>query len=245
MADSTTRIADLPENITVQMVQHQQPMQSGMMQQVPHQLQQGQSQHQGMSSDPTSYVPINIHPNPYGIPQQTVPGLPMTQPRPNQQNQQNQHSQQMDTMMQQQLQQQLGNQRIPLPSRDIPMNQDEYQQDEQIQPNYVPKQKLTSDYIREYEAASEQALKQHEQKKRGEQARDNLFSDLQTPILVALIYFIFQMPIVNTLLFKYFAFLSIYNTDGNINFMGLLLKSALVGFVFYMMQYVVNFITTL
>jgi len=244
MADSTTRIADLPENITVQMVHQQQPMQNVMM----HQVQQGQQQNPGMQPDSTSYVPINIHPNPYGIPQQTVPGLPMSQPRPNQQNQQNQqnqHSQQMEQIMQQQQQQMGANQRIPLPSRDIPMNQDEYQHDEQIQPNYVPKKKLTSDYIREYEAASEQALKQHEQKKRGEQARDNLFSDLQTPILVALIYFIFQMPIVNTLLFKYFAFLSIYNTDGNINFMGLLFKSALVGLVFYCMQYVVNFITAL
>jgi hypothetical protein len=202
------------------MVQHQQ-----VPQQVP------QQQMQSVQPDSTSYVPINIHPNPYGIPQQGLPNLPVAQPRPNQQQQQHQS---MDP-----------NQHIPLPSRDIPMNQIEYQQDEQIQPNYMPKQKLTSDYIREYEAASEQALKTHEEKKRGEKARDNLFSDLQTPILVALLYFIFQMPIVNTLLFKYFAFLSIYNSDGNINFMGLLFKSALVGFVFYCMQYVVDFITTL
>jgi len=233
MSNSTTRIADLPENITVQMVQQQQPMQNVMIQQVPQQVPQG------MQPDSTSYVPINIHPNPYGIPQQGLPNLPVAQPRPNQG--------QMDPMMMMQQQQHQSmdpNQRTPLPSRDIPMNQIEYQHDEQIQPNFIPKQKLTSDYIREYEAASEQALKTHEQKKRGEKARDNLFSDLQTPLLVALLYFIFQMPIVNTLLFKYFAFLSIYNSDGNINFMGLLFKSALVGFVFYCMQYVVNFITS-
>ena len=241
MSNSTTRISDLPENITVQMVQQQQPMQNVMIQQQQGQ-QQGQpgpqQQMQGMQPDSTSYVPINIHPNPYGIPQQGLPNLPVAQPRPNQG--------QMDPMMMMQQHQSMDpNQHIPLPSRDIPMNQIEYQQDEQIQPNYMPRQKLTSDYIREYEAASEQALKEHEQKKRGEKARDNLFSDLQTPILVALLYFIFQMPIVNTLLFKYFSFLSIYNVDGNINFMGLLFKSALVGFVFYCMQYVVDFITTL
>jgi hypothetical protein len=228
MAESTTRISDLPENITVQMVHPQHQMQNIVVQQVP------QQQNPGMQPDSTSYVPINIHPNPYGIPQQSVPGLPSAQPRPNQ-------SMDHTMMMQQQMDM---NQRTPLPSRDIPMNQIEYQHDEQIQPNFIPKQKLTSDYIREYEAASEQALKTHEQKKRGEKARDNLFSDLQTPLLVALLYFIFQMPIVNTLLFKYFAFLSIYNSDGNINFMGLLFKSALVGFVFYCMQYVVNFITS-
>jgi hypothetical protein len=233
MADSTTRISDLPENIIVQMPENQLPPQQHMQNMA----------RQQVDPDSTSYVPINIHPNPYGIPQQTVPGLPVSQPRPNQQNQM--QNQGLDPMLQQQLQQQLGSQRIPLPSRDIPMNQNEYQQDEQIQPNYMPKQKLTSDYIREYEAASEQALKEHEQKKRGEKARDNLFSDLQTPILVALLYFIFQMPIVNTLLFKYFAFLSIYNADGNINFMGLLLKSSLVGFTFYCMQYASNVLTNL
>jgi hypothetical protein len=232
MAETTTRISDLPENITIQMGPAQQPMQNVMVHQAP------QSQGQGMQSDSTSYVPINIHPNPYGIPQQSVPGLPSVQPRPNQQ-----QTQTMDPMMMMQQQMNL-NQRNPLPSRDIPSSQIEYQHDEEIQPNFIPKQKLTSDYIREYEAASEQVLKNHEEKKRGEKARDNLFSDLQTPILVALLYFIFQMPIVNTLLFKYFAFLSIYNSDGNINFMGLLFKSALVGFVFYCMQYVVNFITS-
>lgn len=235
MAESTTRISDLPENITVQMVQNQPPPQQQLQNTARPQL----------DPDSTSYVPINIHPNPYGIPQQSVPGLPSAQPRPNQQHSQ-QHSQQQGGSMDPMMQQQMGaNQRIPLPSRDIPMNQLDYQHDEQIQPNFIPRQKLTSDYIREYEAASEQTLKTHEQKKRGEKARDNLFSDLQTPILVALLYFIFQMPIVNTLLFKYFSFLSIYNTDGNINFMGLIFKSALVGFVFYCMQYVVNYATNL
>jgi hypothetical protein len=132
-----------------------------------------------------------------------------------------------------------------LPSRDIPMNQLDYQQDEEIQPNYVPRAKLTSDYIREYEAASEEALRTHEREVRHEKAAGNLFSDLQVPILIAVLYFIFQMPIVTTLLYKYFSFLTIHNADGNMNFTGLLLKSALFGALFYTMQFAATAINNL
>jgi hypothetical protein len=127
-------------------------------------------------------------------------------------------------------------QQMRLPSRDIPMNQLAFQQDEEIQANYVPQAKLTSDYIRNYEKASEQALMNHEQKKYREQAASTLFSQLQLPILVAVLYFVFQMPIVTSLLRKYLSFLSIYHEDGNLNITGLLFKSAFFGSVFYSIQ---------
>ena len=125
------------------------------------------------------------------------------------------------------------------------MQQLEYQQDEEIQANYVPRAKLTSDYIREYELSSEKTLKHHEQTKYREQMAGDLFSQLQIPILVAILYFIFQMPIINTLLRKYFSFLSIYHDDGNFNFMGLLLKSSLFGSLFYSIQTVSYKLSTL
>jgi hypothetical protein len=214
-----TRISDLPENITVQM------QQQGQFQQPPY-SQQGQSHQSSMqgvggSLDQTTYVPINIHPNPYGTPQQAPPGgMPFPQSSP----------------------QRTGDGQLPmpqqrLPSRDIPMNQFEFQQDEEIQPNYVPKAKLTSDYIREYEAGSENALKKHEQGKHREKMATTLFSELQLPILVAILYFTFQMPVVTSLLRKYFSFLSIYHDDGNLNVTGLIMKSILFGSVFYTSQY--------
>jgi len=202
----TTRLADLPENITIQ------PQQRSMPQ----------------DEMGNTYVPINVHPNPYGIPQQDS-----TMPLPQQTSQnRGQQQQQYDPMVELQ---NLPQQRLP--SRDIPMNQLQFQHDEEIQPNYVPRAKLTSDYIREYEAASEEALRTHEREVRREKTADNLFSDLQVPILIAVLYFIFQMPIVTTLLYKYFSFLTIHNADGNMNFTGLLLKSALFGSIFYLMQF--------
>jgi hypothetical protein len=209
----TTRLADLPENITIQPQQRSGP-----------QDEMG-----------NTYVPINVHPNPYGIPQQDS-----TMPLPQQTSQNRGSMQQYDPMAELQ---NLPQQRLP--SRDIPMNQLQFQHDEEIQPNYVPRAKLTSDYIREYEAASEEALRTHEREVRREKTAGNLFSDLQVPILIAVLYFIFQMPVVTTLLYKYFSFLTIHNADGNMNFTGLLLKSALFGSLFYMMQFAATAINNL
>ena len=56
MADST-RIMDLPENITMQMNTGQNSISRG----------------DGMN---TSYSPMDIHPNPYGHPPPSVPSIP-------------------------------------------------------------------------------------------------------------------------------------------------------------------------
>lgn len=242
---STTSIAELPENITTQM----QPIisnQPSTQQQIPNVLQGSvsmppiQQQQQGTMDQglANNYVPINIHPNPYGNPPQGPDQIPFPEAsaqRNNQENPNNQQQQQYTANIPQQ----------ELPSRDIPMNTQDYMQDEQIQPNFVPQQKLTSDYIREYEQASEKALQKHEREKYQEEVSQDLFSSLQIPIFVALLYFVFQLPIISTFMRKHLSFLAIYSEDGNFNFMGLLLKSGLFGALFYVMQYVTHKISTL
>jgi len=194
--DSTTRIDDLPENITMRV----QPEQSG---QVP------------------TYAPMNIHPNPYGNSiQPNVMPLPESKVRFQEENPQ-----------------------MRLPSRDIPMDQTIYQQDEEIQPNYIPRSKLTRDYVRDYEEVTHDNIKRHENRKDKTSMLDKIFSDLQTPVLVALIFFIFQMPMMNTMFYRNFSFLSLYNTDGNVNFYGIALKSAVFGSVFYGIQNTMQYLT--
>jgi hypothetical protein len=194
--DSTTRIDDLPENITMRV----QPEQSG---QVP------------------TYAPMNIHPNPYGNSiQPNVMPLPESKVRFQEENPQ-----------------------MRLPSRDIPMDQTIYQQDEEIQPNYIPHAKLTRDYVRDYEEVTHDNIKRHENRKDKTSMLDKIFSDLQTPVLVALIFFIFQMPMMNTMFYRNFSFLSLYNTDGNVNFYGIALKSAVFGSVFYGIQNTMQYLT--
>lgn len=182
--ESTTRIDDLPENITMR-----------------------------VQNDASSYAPMNIHPNPYG--NQSQPGnLP-----PPQQKQQR------------------------LPSRDIPMDQTNYQQDEEIQPNYIPRVRFADDYVKDYENLSESSIRTHERRKERESLVDRVLTDLQTPIFVAILFFVFQMPLVNTMVFRKFSFLSIYNGDGNVNMYGIALKSLLFGGAFYSLNNTVDYLT--
>jgi hypothetical protein len=132
-----------------------------------------------------------------------------------------------------------------LPSRDIPMDQAAYQHDEAVQPNYIPKPKLTGDYVREYEEATEKAIRKQEKKKEHEGKIDQTLTDVQLPVLVAFLFFIFQMPVINTLLYKYLKLLPIFHGDGNMNLYGTLLKSSMFGSVFYVIQKFVNFLLVL
>ena len=232
MSVSTTYIAELPENITTQM----QPIvssQPSTRQQILNVTQGNVSMPQTEQGLANNYIQMNVHPNPYGTPPQGPDQMPL--PEASLQRNTQQQVQQYNTAIPQQ----------ELPSRDIPMNTQDYMQDEQIQPNFVPRAKLTSDYIREYEEASEKALQKHEREKYQEKVSQDLFSSLQIPIFVALLYFVFQMPIVSTFMRKHLTFLAIYNEDGNFNMFGLLLKSGLFGALFYVMQYVTHKISTL
>lgn len=92
-----------------------------------------------------------------------------------------------------------GNQ---LPSRDIPMMNPH---DVQSRPNYVPGGN-SGDYIQQYSDFSEMA-------KRNKEPNKDLFERLQIPIMCAVIFFLFQLPIVRKSLFKYLP--SLYFTDGN------------------------------
>jgi hypothetical protein len=234
--EKTTRIADLPENITMQMPNYNQNI-----------------NHQSVVSnakfDPnvsTNYVPINVHPNPYGMTEQN-PIMPMPQ-QPDalqmKQNNYEQMSMQKPQYLTEQHQMELQNmQQIKLPSRDIPIDTTSYLNDEQVQPNYIPRQKLTGDYIRDYEETTDKNIREHEQKKYRESRIDQLFNEFQTPIFIIILFFMFQLPIVNTLIFKKFSFLSLHNIDGNFNFYGLLFKSILFGLFFYSSQKVATFIS--
>jgi hypothetical protein len=223
MSSNTTRITDLPENITMQISPDTNPMRSNHLQE-----------------QNLSYTPMNIHPNPYGnsIQNEVMP-LPQSQPKQPQQFQQSEY--QPLSPEQQQLLQDMPP--VRLPSRDIPMDQTAYQQDIEITPNYIPKPKLTNDYIKKYEEVNEEKVREHEKKRNRMDELEDIFTDIQIPILISILFFIFQMPVVNTMLYKNFTFLTMYNTDGNINFYGIFFKSMLFGIMFYFFRKITDFIT--
>jgi hypothetical protein len=226
---STTRIVDLPENITMQMggpmqnvgpmqmggpIQNVGPMQMGgpiqnvgPMQSAQQYIQQPINTRQPLdmagSEQNLTYTQMNIHPNPYGNLAQ-----PETMPM--------QHQYQ-DTPQ------------YKLPSRDIPRNTDGYTQDIETTANYIPAPKLTSDYIRDFQDDEEKAIKTHKEKRHRERLMDTVLTEIQIPIFIGILFFVFQMPLIDALIFKRFSFMRIYNEDGNFNFYGLFIKSILFG----------------
>jgi hypothetical protein len=199
---SMTRISDLPE------------------------MNGGGGQHMGDSS----YMPMNIHPNPYGLPQQGIGALP---PQLESKSTQQEKNQPQNILY---MASDFNEQQQRLPQRDIPKMMDDYTQDEQIQANYIPKPKKTMDYIDEYQETTNKKVREYENKKINAKLNESWFDEMRIPIMIGILYFVFQMPIINTLIFKRFSFLSIYNDDGNFNFYGLILKSTFFGSAFYTMN---------
>ncbi len=111
-----------------------------------------------------------------------------------------------------------------LPSRDIPVDTTSVVVDEQTQPNFVPvatSSVLEKDYIEEYEQEDEHDTNN----------LDDVYNELQTPLLLAVLFFVFQLPIFKKYLFRYFPIL--FSGDGNMNINGFLFNSALFGLIYY------------
>jgi hypothetical protein len=116
-----------------------------------------------------------------------------------------------------------------LPSRDIPQNTQTLTQDAYIQPNYVPPPTNT-DYINDQRDASEY-INSYGKEEQMKNSLDAVYDELQTPLLISILYFLFQLPILKQILFKYIPLLC--HNDGNYNLNGLLFTSVAFGFLFF------------
>ena len=116
-----------------------------------------------------------------------------------------------------------------LPNRDLPTNSNHITQDEQIKPNYVPNTENTN-YI-ENDQDFESLIQQSKNKKVDQDRLDVLYDELQTPIIVMILFFFSQLPIFQKALAKNLP--SLFNRDGNTSFSGYLFKTVVFGIVFY------------
>jgi hypothetical protein len=118
-----------------------------------------------------------------------------------------------------------------LSSRDIPMNTNGLSNDPQIIPNYVPPPpQQNTDYIRNYEQTSDM-VNNYNRSKQMSSSLDDMYNEIQTPLLIAVLYFLFQLPFFKKLLFNYVPFL--FSNDGNYNINGFLFTSILFGLLFH------------
>ena len=237
---NATRISDLPDNMG------QQPS----FQQQQHSQQQQQMMG-AMGGDANTYMPMNVHPNPYN--NSTGPNIQAGPPPPihDFREPRNGGDRSIANGMNggggydlgaqsQQHEQYLPPQQQRLPSRDIPMDTTLYAQDEDIQVNRLPKPPKTvriRDYVDEYiESDAVDRIEAHEREKRRSTLMEHTWMDIQIPLLVALLYMVFQMNALHRILFRYAQPLGIYSGDGTLNLYGIMFKGALFGSVYAMMM---------
>ena len=123
-----------------------------------------------------------------------------------------------------------------LPSRDIPQNTVHFS-DEETKPNFVPRTEQQSDYIQNTDTEQE-ILARRMNKQNSRDSLEILYDEFQIPIIIGLLYFIFQLPVVKA---KFLSILpSLYNTDGNPNLTGYILNSLFFGVSYYVISKSLN-----
>jgi hypothetical protein len=163
------------------------------------------------------YQPLNIHKNPYGFPEPTAGmQLPpvgggsggfsgeMMQPSP-----------------------------PPQMNRGVHADTTAFQQDEHMIPNHIPSVKLTTDYLKDHEEKMKALASEHKKEQYQKDLIESAYAEFQIPILIGVMFFLFQMPFINQFLFKNMSFLKIFGEDGNLNLYGLIFKSTLFGLVYF------------
>jgi hypothetical protein len=118
-----------------------------------------------------------------------------------------------------------------LPSRDIPMTTSSLSSDPQTMPNYVPPPPPQhTDYIKNYERSSDM-VKNYNKNTQINSSLDEMYNEIQTPLLIAVLFFLFQLPFFKKFLYKYLPVL--FSNDGNYNINGYLFTSVLFGLIFH------------
>ena len=120
---------------------------------------------------------------------------------------------------------------LGLPARDIPQTQTHLTQDAQMKPNFVPS--APTDYIQEHQTSAD-IIKANAQRQGEADSMDMLYEQLQAPILIGVLYFVFQLPVVRKNIFKFMP--ALFGKDGNPNLSGYVVNSAAFGFIYFMMS---------
>lgn len=123
-----------------------------------------------------------------------------------------------------------------LPVRDVPRNTEPIISDQQTVPNYIPKDPV--DYIREHHENTRSFMEHRARSANQSESLDIVYDTLQVPILLAILYFTFQLPVMRKYLLLYLP--SIFNKDGNHNLSGLLFISILFSCTYYGINFVLN-----
>jgi len=126
-----------------------------------------------------------------------------------------------------------------LQSRDIPSTTPHLTQDDTIKPNYVPKPS-NKDNIEEHDSY-QSLIEKNQSNVQHKDKMNNIYDEIQNPLMAMILFFFFQMPYFTKLLKKQLP--SLFNKDGLHNFSGHLFKASLFGFAFFGITKVSNYLS--
>ena len=126
-----------------------------------------------------------------------------------------------------------------LPSRDIPMDPVKVANDVQSQPNYIPPPQFQEDYIKN-SITPQNLLDTNSKRTKYDTNFEKIYGELQLPLIIALLFFLFQLPIVKQYNKKLLPFL--FKTDGNPNLYGYIANSVLFASMIYVLLKLVAYL---
>lgn len=124
-----------------------------------------------------------------------------------------------------------------LPTRDIPMNPTQTANDVEVKPNYVPPPPTHEDYINNMQTP-EHLIQQNNKAQTNIDNLEAFYGEFQIPLLLAILYFLFQLPIFKKNVKKILP--SLFGNDGNPNLYGYFFNSALFSGIFYIILKMIN-----
>ena len=127
---------------------------------------------------------------------------------------------------------------LQLPSRDIPQTQSHLTNDSQLKPNYIPDS--NNDYI-ENSYNHNKIISDNQRNESKINSLDSLYDDIHVPIILAIIYFVFQLPIIKKNTLKYIP--SLFAKDGNYNFIGYVVNSLAFASTYYVLIKSIDYLT--
>ena len=107
-----------------------------------------------------------------------------------------------------------------LPTRDIPINESRVAADVEVTANHIPKQD-NSDYITDYQTV------------------EDIYEELQAPVIAMIIYFLFQLPAFKKYERKLIP--GLFGEDFNINTYGILFNSILIALIIFILRRIVRY----
>jgi hypothetical protein len=124
-----------------------------------------------------------------------------------------------------------------LPSRDIPKNTISIQSDRQVQPDFIPEQE--NDYIGDI-LNKEKIISDQQKKQNTSDNLEYIFQIIQMPLLIGILYFIFQLPYTRQTIFSLFP--SFYNKDGSQKLSGFVFNSVLFSCLYGVNLIAINYL---